>query len=321
MLPWFSCRDLVAVPIKYNEEGAGRRLVVCSAYLPYDSKDPPPSKELEDLMRFCDKENLYLVVGCDSNAHHSVWGSTNCNSRGEALVEFLNTTNLDILNQGNEPTFSNWGRSEVTDITLGSLRFLESIIDWEVSSEPSLSDHRHILFILRGSVPVRLIRNPRGTKWGSFRQDPRDRLGRGPVMDMKSEAVLGLAIHWVQQALVLAYEDNCPLNLLRRVGKFWSGLQNWNPLEEEWDSFLTNADQIRIRIVGTSIERLSVLIGKRWERPLKVLGGPSVAPSMTYLGQLDYTGLFLGTLKLRWVLWWLLRAGERSPRGKLYSSC
>jgi hypothetical protein len=29
----------------------------------------------------------------------------------------------------------------------------------EDSSEPSLSDHRHILFTLQGSVPVRLIRN------------------------------------------------------------------------------------------------------------------------------------------------------------------
>jgi hypothetical protein len=170
-------------------------------------------------MHFCDKENLYLVVGCKSNAHHSVWGSTNCNSRGEALVEFLNTTNSEIRNLGNQTTFCSGGRSEVTDITLGSLRLLESIIDWEVSSEPSLSDHRHILFILQGSVPVRLIRNPQGTNWGSFIEDLRDQPGRGPVMDMKSEAGLGLAIRWVQQALVLAYEDNCPLNLLRWVGK------------------------------------------------------------------------------------------------------
>jgi len=49
MLPGFSCRDLVAVLIKYNKDGAERRLVVCSAYLPYDSEDPPLSKELEEL--------------------------------------------------------------------------------------------------------------------------------------------------------------------------------------------------------------------------------------------------------------------------------
>jgi len=71
-------------------------------------------------VRYCENENLCLVVGCDSNAHHSVWGSTNCNSRGEALVEFLNSSNLKILNRGNDPTKCSGGRLEVIDITLGS---------------------------------------------------------------------------------------------------------------------------------------------------------------------------------------------------------
>jgi len=30
-------------------------------------------------------------------------------------------------------------------------------------------------------------------------------------MNMKDEAGLGPAIHWVQQAQISAYEDNCPL--------------------------------------------------------------------------------------------------------------
>jgi len=72
MLPGISCRDLVPVLIKYNEEAAERCLVVCSACLPYDYEDPPLSKELEALMRYWENENLYLVMGCDSNAHHNV---------------------------------------------------------------------------------------------------------------------------------------------------------------------------------------------------------------------------------------------------------
>jgi len=148
MLPGFSCRDLVAVLMKYNEDGAERRLVVCSAYLPYDSEDPTPSKEFEEIVRYCEGENLYLVIGCDSNAHRSVWGSTILNDRWEALVEFINSSNMEILNQGNEPTFYSGCRLEVVDITLGSFALLESITSWEVSSQPSLSDHRHILFTL-----------------------------------------------------------------------------------------------------------------------------------------------------------------------------
>jgi hypothetical protein len=51
-----------------------------------------------------------------------------------------------------------------------------------------------------------------GIELGTLRVkgDLRDRLERGPGMDMKSEAGLGLAIHWLWQALILAYE-NCPL--------------------------------------------------------------------------------------------------------------
>jgi hypothetical protein len=50
VLPGFSCRDLVAILVKYNEDEAERRVVVCSAYLPYDSEDPLPSRELEELV-------------------------------------------------------------------------------------------------------------------------------------------------------------------------------------------------------------------------------------------------------------------------------
>ena len=109
---------------------------------------------------------------------------------------------------------------------------------------------------------MRLIRNPRGTNWGSFREDLRDQLERGPEMDMKSEAGLGLAIHWVQQALISAYKDNCPLRPVK------TGRQSLKWTEEleslrRGDGFLTNADKIRIRIVGTSIDRLCGITGRR----------------------------------------------------------
>jgi len=36
---------------------------------------------------------------------------------------------------------------------------------------------------------------------------------------MRDEAGLGLAIQWVQQALICAYEDNCPLRPIRKGKK------------------------------------------------------------------------------------------------------
>jgi len=191
MLPRFSCRGLVAVLINYNEDGADRRLVVCSAYLPSDSKDPPPLKELEELVRYCQTENLHLVIRCELKAHHTVWGGTNCNDRGVTLVEFLKSMNLEILNQGNVPTFCSGRRMEVIDITLGSFGLLGSVKSWEVSSGPPCRT-RHILFTLQGSIPVHLYRNPRFTSWDSFPEGLRDRLQTSPEMNMKDEARLGL---------------------------------------------------------------------------------------------------------------------------------
>jgi hypothetical protein len=213
-LPGVSCRDLVAVLVQYNEDGTDRRLVVCSAYLPYDSENPtPPTRELEDLVQYCEKEKIKLLVGCNSNAHHTAWCSTNCNGRGEALIEFLNSTTLEIFNRGSEPTFCTSARREVMDITLGSYGLMDSITDWEVSLESPMSDHRHILFTLRGSAPVFLISNPRGT----ISREPGGKAAGGSEMSMKDEAGLGLAIHWIQQALISAFEDNCLYDPLERV--------------------------------------------------------------------------------------------------------
>jgi hypothetical protein len=59
-------------------------LIVTSAYLPYDSDEPPPNKEVRDIIEYC-----HIITGCDANAHHTLWGSTSSNPRGESLMEYL----------------------------------------------------------------------------------------------------------------------------------------------------------------------------------------------------------------------------------------
>jgi hypothetical protein len=55
-------------------------------------------------------------MGCDDNTHHTVWGSTNTNQRGESLLGLM-ANNLTIANQGNKPTFVTAVRKEVLDVT------------------------------------------------------------------------------------------------------------------------------------------------------------------------------------------------------------
>jgi hypothetical protein len=71
---------------------------------------------------------------------------------------------------------------------------------------------------LYGAVPALLTRNPKGTNWGSFREDLRERLER-PEMRMKNEAGLELPDRWIQQALIQAYEGNCPQRPVRNGKK------------------------------------------------------------------------------------------------------
>ena len=53
-------------------------------------------------MQYC--ENEYLVCGA-TPMHVIVYGAPLTASVEEALVEFINSSNLEILNLGNEPTF------------------------------------------------------------------------------------------------------------------------------------------------------------------------------------------------------------------------
>jgi len=141
----FTSRDLTAVLVTHRVGGITKTIVLASAYLPYDSPDLPTSKELADLVEYCKEQKHPLLVGCDTNAHHICWGSSNTNRRGEALLEYLITTDLDILNTGISPTFVVSNRQEVIDISLASNDLAQEIINWKVTDEESLSDHRHIL--------------------------------------------------------------------------------------------------------------------------------------------------------------------------------
>jgi len=78
-----------------------------------------------------------------------------------------------------------------------------------------------------------LIRNPRGTNWGFFRDGLKDKMERGPEMSMEDEAGLGLAVHWIQQTLITAYEDNCPLRPAKNGRKYLKWTSELESLRRE----------------------------------------------------------------------------------------
>ncbi|XP_036319903.1 uncharacterized protein LOC118734294 [Rhagoletis pomonella] len=99
-------QDLAAVWTKVPTQMGEQEVVLASAYLAGDSCEMP-TREVIALEEYCRRRKLKLVMSCDANAHHCVWGSSDTNSRGESFLEFITKNNLFILNRGNEPTFVN----------------------------------------------------------------------------------------------------------------------------------------------------------------------------------------------------------------------
>jgi len=140
VLPGFSTGDLVAIMTEW-ETG---KVVYASVYMPYDQICPPA--KAAELVQYCAVNQIRLVLGCDSNAqaHHSLWGSSNCNPRGESLCEFVGSSGLCCINRVQKPTFVISNRQEVIDITMVSADLVNYVRKWWVDDEPSLSDHRLI---------------------------------------------------------------------------------------------------------------------------------------------------------------------------------
>lgn len=201
--------DLVAAFV--NLKGwNGARVIMCSAYLPGEKEDP--TEDLARVVAYAAQHNAELLIGCDANAHHTSWGSTDTNKRGEVLFDFLITNHLITLNVGCTPTFVTRVRQEVLDITIVTNNLARHIDKWQVSNENSMSDHRHITFEVRAALNTQTTtyRDPRSTDWAGFRNQLAQHLASFPKT-IKSTESLEIAVASLTEGIHKAYEMSCPL--------------------------------------------------------------------------------------------------------------
>ena len=143
-LPQFGNRDITTVCVTYKVNDCINRLVLSSVYMPIE--ETLPSVLVEQLYRYCKDKHLSLILACDTNAHHPLWGSDDVNHRGQSLCEFVATTNLEVANTGGEPTFCAGNSWSVIDVTFVSRELLDDMHNWQVSKTDTMSDHRMITF-------------------------------------------------------------------------------------------------------------------------------------------------------------------------------
>ena len=206
----FCSRDLTAVTIETGGENQSSTIITAAAYLPYEEANPI-STLLEGLVNYGSRKNMETIIGCDANAHHVIWGSSDTNKRGEKVLEYLVSSSLQLLNRGNSPTFVNARRGEVIDITLATNMASRIIDNWHVSNEVSLSDHRYICFRYKTNQARTTIRrrNPKNTDWIKYRTDLKIHLG-DPKFRLNSILDIEFEADRLENALTQAWTDNCP---------------------------------------------------------------------------------------------------------------
>lgn len=188
---------------------------------------PCPPQEVVNLQRLAGARPLLL--GCDANSRHTLWGSSETNERGESLFQFIINSKFRICNRGSTPTFifpstpDFCGWEEVLDLTLlteGSLK----VNKWRVSDEETLSDHRRILFELNIAADTPTpFRNPRKTDWDLFQKVIEKELKNLPVEDIPTRGELDAKADGLNKAFGKALTKACPLTYGKKARTPW-----WN---------------------------------------------------------------------------------------------
>ena len=63
-------------------------------------------------------KQIQTVVGTDANAHHIIRGSSDINPRGEDLLAYCVSPDVNFCNVGDKPTFRTKTREEVLNLAL-----------------------------------------------------------------------------------------------------------------------------------------------------------------------------------------------------------
>lgn len=122
-----------------------------------------------------------ILLGGDANAKNPWWGGTKLDSKGEYLSGTLEELGLNILNNGNIPTFDTVRGgirySSYVDLTVCTTDLLSLVDDWKVEVGMVGSDHNGINFklLLKPSTGIQINRttrvyNTKKANWAEFRE-------------------------------------------------------------------------------------------------------------------------------------------------------
>ena len=220
----FSNENIVAIRVN-NVCRKEDSFVFVSTYMA--TEEPAPPNLLRDLLVFTENERISTIAGTDANANHTIWGSSDINPRGEDLVAYCASADLNFCNVGNKPTFRTKTREEVLDLTLVNRCAWNRVVGWHFSNVPSFSDHMYIRFQVKSRIQkqAKMFRNVRRTCWNKYVNELEQKLSERtlrPVPVSSSKEDIDVLPHKVHSVIAKSYEAACPMRkLLRKKDNIW----------------------------------------------------------------------------------------------------
>ena len=158
------------------------------------------------------RQQAEVLVGMDSNAHSTRWGSPTTDARGHMVESLLISFGLQIANQGSEFTYyCTTGKSHI-DLTLGIHGVISAIQNWKVVMQESFSDHRLITYELtKIQTPYK---DPKWVlkkaDWGKFREVIAAKAGLWQCPDIWTPYVLEDQVKVLNSDIKEALTESCP---------------------------------------------------------------------------------------------------------------
>ncbi|KAL1479057.1 hypothetical protein MTO96_034842, partial [Rhipicephalus appendiculatus] len=133
----------------------------------------------------------FLLWG-DMNAHHTMWGSRTCSSRGRDLVDVIHQLGLQVLNTGFYTFIRRAGRPSCTAIDV-SLASEGDRYDW--ATQPASRGSVHLPIIITPvEGKIRRTRQCNTVDWRVFRQRLRDTPGDQDFLGLVAAAAQAATI-------------------------------------------------------------------------------------------------------------------------------
>lgn len=253
LLEQFSGRDIATVLL--NNIGLNdvrnRSIIISSIYSPYLNDENrinkhPFNEIIENLIEYCNKEKIGLIMAGDFNAHSKIWGDPKDDTRGNNLIDSLNKFNLFLQNKGHIGTYKDINGISIIDLTITN-QFYKNMRNWKVDLIESFSDHRTITFELsckKTEVPENRVKKK--TDWKKFEIIMRAETKKLPLT-IHNQIELDYTAEKLTNVLIDAYNKSCKVKTSKT--KFYM----------EWYTNTLNSQRIKI-------EKLRKLTAKEFKK-------------------------------------------------------